>query len=60
MGVGKQIATATCTAYRAIVEKTGAVVPTEMVVARVGWLTGLTQALAAAVIAERWTEKALD
>ncbi|WP_327105055.1 zinc ribbon domain-containing protein [Nonomuraea glycinis] len=34
--------------------------PTEMVVARVGWLTGLTQALAAAVIAERWTEKALD
>ncbi|MCA2181780.1 hypothetical protein LDL08_37015, partial [Nonomuraea glycinis] len=58
--MGKQTATATCTAYRAIVEKTGVVVPTEALAARVGWLTTLTQTLASAVIAERWTEEALD
>ncbi|GGP10060.1 hypothetical protein GCM10012278_48200 [Nonomuraea glycinis] len=36
------------------------VVPAGVVVARVGWLTTLTQTLASAVIAERWTEEALD
>ncbi|MET8001140.1 transposase [Nonomuraea glycinis] len=58
--MGKQSATATCTAYRAIVKKTGVVVPAGVVVARVSWLITLTQVLASAVIAERWTEEALD
>ncbi|MEU4224182.1 zinc ribbon domain-containing protein [Nonomuraea sp. NPDC026600] len=58
--MGKQTATATCTAYRAIVEKSGVVLPAEVVVGRVGWLTALAQALASSVIAQRWTEEALD
>jgi hypothetical protein len=41
-------------------EATGEAVPERVLVARVGWLTGLTRSLTASVIAERWTEQALD
>ena len=58
-GVGKRIATAV-SRLSGLVEKTGAVVPTEMVVARVAWFDRAHAGLAAAVIAERWTEKALE
>lgn len=49
-------ATATCTAFRAVEERTGGVVTSRVPVERVGFLAALTQAMSAAVVAARWND----
>ena len=49
-------ATATCTAFRAVAEATGELVPARLLTERVGFLATLTQELATAVVAARWNE----
>ncbi|MEV4114433.1 transposase, partial [Nonomuraea sp. NPDC049695] len=53
-------ATAPCTAHGAMVEKTGEIVPQELLARRVGWLTGLARDLTARLVAARWTAADLD
>lgn len=53
------VATASCTAYRAAVESTGEVVGERELVRRVTWLTTLVRAMAAQVVAQRWTAACL-
>jgi hypothetical protein len=47
-------ATATCTAFRAVEERTGEVVTSRVLVERVGFLAALTRAMSAAVVAAHW------
>jgi hypothetical protein len=54
--VASLTATATCTAFRAVVETTGELVPARLLAERVGLLAALTQELATAVMAARWTD----
>jgi hypothetical protein len=54
--VAELTATATCSAYRAVIEVTGEQVGQRHLVERVGWLAELVQRVAAAVVAARWTE----
>jgi hypothetical protein len=49
-------ATATCTAFRAVEERTGEVVTSRLLVERVGFLAALTRAMSAAVVAARWND----
>jgi hypothetical protein len=49
-------ATAPCTAFRAVVEATGELVPGRLLVERVGWLATLIQAMSTSVLATRWTD----
>jgi hypothetical protein len=49
-------ATATCTAFRAVEEKTGEVVTSRLLVERVGFLAALTRAMSAAVVAAHWND----
>jgi hypothetical protein len=49
-------ATATCTAFRAVAEGTGELVPTRLLAERVRLLASLTQELAAAVVAAHWND----
>jgi hypothetical protein len=49
-------ATATCTAFRAVQEATGELVPARLLAERVGFLATLTQELAMAVVAARWND----
>jgi hypothetical protein len=49
-------ATATCTAFRAVAEATGELVPARLLAKRVGFLAALTQELATAVVAARWND----
>jgi hypothetical protein len=49
-------ATVTCTAFRAVEEATGEVVPGRLLVERVGFLAALTQRTTAAMVATRWNE----
>jgi hypothetical protein len=48
--------TATCAAFRAVERDTGELVPTRLLVKRVGFLAALIQAMTTAVIATRWNE----
>ncbi|MGV9376012.1 zinc ribbon domain-containing protein [Nonomuraea sp. NPDC003707] len=58
--MSKLTATATCTAYGAIVDKTGEVVAQALLVQRVAWLTGLAGDLSADIVAARWSAADLD
>jgi hypothetical protein len=49
-------ATATCTAFRAVAEGTGELVPTRLLAERVRLLAALTQELATAVVAAHWND----
>jgi hypothetical protein len=49
-------ATATCTAFRAVAEGTGELVPTRLLAQRVRLLAALTQELATAVVAAHWND----
>ena len=53
-------ATATCTAYRAVVEATGEQVVQRLLAERVGWLVTLAQQRGDSIVAARWTEADLD
>jgi hypothetical protein len=48
--------TATCTAFRAVEEATGELVPPRLLAERVGFLAALIQAMSTAVVAARWNE----
>jgi len=48
--------TATCSAFRAIERATGELVPTRLLVERVGFLVALIQAMTTAVVAARWND----
>jgi hypothetical protein len=49
-------ATVTCTAFRAVEEATGELVPGRLLVERVGFLAALTQQRTAAMVAARWND----
>jgi hypothetical protein len=49
-------ATVTCTAFRAVEEATGELVPARLLAVRVGLLAALTQQMAAAMVAARWND----
>jgi hypothetical protein len=49
-------ATATCTAFRAVEQATGELVPTRLLVERVGFLAALTQAMSTSVVATHWND----
>jgi hypothetical protein len=53
-------ATATCTAYRAVIDATGELVGQRQLAERVGWLAALASHLTEQILAARWTEKDLD
>ncbi|MBT2227551.1 zinc ribbon domain-containing protein [Nonomuraea sp. NEAU-A123] len=53
-------ATASCTAYAAVVEASGEVVAQGLLVRRVAWLAGLTGDLTARLVAVRWNAADLD
>ncbi|MFD1536898.1 transposase, partial [Nonomuraea guangzhouensis] len=53
-------ATASCTAYAAVVEASGEVVSQGLLVVRVAWLAGLAGDLTARLIAARWNAADLD
>jgi hypothetical protein len=48
--------TATCAAFRAVEQATGELVPTRLLVERVGFLAALTRVMSAAVVAARWND----
>jgi transposase len=52
--------TATCRAFRAVIESVGEGVPEKVLVARTTWLNSLIGQMAAAVVAEHWTAADLD
>ncbi|MBT2229578.1 zinc ribbon domain-containing protein [Nonomuraea sp. NEAU-A123] len=54
------IATASCTAYAAVAEVSGEVVPGGLLVRRVAWLSGLARDLTAHLVAARWNAADLD
>jgi hypothetical protein len=49
-------ATVTCTAFRAVEEATGELVPGRLLAERVGFLAALTQQTTAAMVAARWND----
>ncbi|MEU7836330.1 hypothetical protein [Nonomuraea sp. NPDC049129] len=53
-------ATASCTAYAAVVEATGEVVAQALLVRRVAWLTGLARDVTARLVVARWNAADLD
>ncbi|MEV6154842.1 zinc ribbon domain-containing protein [Nonomuraea sp. NPDC052129] len=53
-------ATASCTAYAAVVEATGEVVPQALLVRRVAWLTALARDVTARLVVARWNAADLD
>jgi len=58
--VAALIATANCTAYRAVVEATGELVNSRQLTKRVGWLAALAGQLTDQIITAHWTEVHLD
>jgi hypothetical protein len=57
--VADLMATATCTAFRAVEEVTGESVASRLLVERVGWLAALTRQMTAAVVARHWNDEDL-
>jgi hypothetical protein len=49
-------ATVTCTAFRAVEDATGELVPAQLLAHRVGLLAALTQRMTAAMVAARWND----
>lgn len=58
--VAELTATATCTAYHAVIAATGEVVAQQQLAERVGWIATLAQQLADGIVTARWTEADLD
>jgi hypothetical protein len=54
--VAELTATATCSAFRAVVETTGELVPSRLLIQRVGFLATLAQELTAALTAAHWND----
>ena len=54
--VADLMATATCTAYRAVEATHGESMPSRLLVERVGWLAALTRQMTAAVVARHWND----
>ncbi|MFD3929494.1 zinc ribbon domain-containing protein [Streptomyces sp. NPDC058614] len=54
------MATATCTAFRGVLESTGERVVQRALLERVGFLAQLSQSLTGALVASRWDEESLD
>jgi len=54
--VAELTATATCSAFRAVEETTGELVPSRLLIQRVGFLAALAQELTAAVVAAHWND----
>jgi transposase len=52
-------ATATCTAYRGVVESTGRLLNATALVQRVGWMSGLVQGMTRRLLERHWTPAAL-
>ena len=59
-GVARLMATATCTAFRAVLEGGGERVGQALLFERVGFLAGLSRELTSALVAARWDEESLD
>jgi len=53
-------ATASCTAYRAVVEATGEPLGQRQLAERVGWMAALAQQLADSIVTAHWTDGDLD
>ncbi|WP_327243481.1 zinc ribbon domain-containing protein [Streptomyces sp. NBC_01320] len=60
MGVAKLMATATCTAFRGVLESSGERVGQGLLFERVGFWARLSQELTGALVASRWDEDSLD
>ncbi|TMR93662.1 hypothetical protein [Nonomuraea basaltis] len=60
MRMAVMVATATCTGHRAVVEATGQVLTGPLLAERVAWLTALTRAMTAGIVAGRWNARDLD
>lgn len=60
MGVARLMATATCTAFRGVVEGSGELVGQWMLWERVGFLAALCRELTGRLVASRWDETSLD
>ncbi|WP_327243123.1 hypothetical protein [Streptomyces sp. NBC_01320] len=60
MGVARLMATATCTAFRGVLESSGERVGQGLLFERVGFWARLSQALTGALVASRWDEDSLD
>ncbi|WP_149831264.1 zinc ribbon domain-containing protein [Streptomyces tailanensis] len=60
MGVGRLVATATCTAFGGVVEGSGERVGQRLLYQRVSFLASLCQGLTGALVASRWDEDSLD
>ena len=58
--MARLMATATCTAFRGLVEASGERVGQRVLSERVSFLAGLCQDLARALVASRWDEASLD
>ncbi|MGW1256186.1 hypothetical protein ACWD5Q_13675, partial [Streptomyces sp. NPDC002513] len=54
------MATATCTAFRAVLEDNGLPVGQRVLYERVGFLAALCQDLTTRLVADRWDETSLD
>src|SRR6266545_6363708 len=59
-GVGRVMATATCTAFRGVLESTGERVGQRVLLERVGFLAHLSRELTGVLVASRWDEGSLD
>jgi hypothetical protein len=60
VGVGRLVATATCTAFAGVVEGSGERVGQALLYERVGFLAGLSRELTGRLLASRWDEASLD
>lgn len=58
--VARLMATATCSAFRGVLESTGERVGQRVLLERVGFLARLSQTLSGALVAARWDEDCLD
>ncbi|MER5226679.1 transposase [Streptomyces flaveus] len=60
VGVGRLVATATCTAFRGVVEGSGEQVGQRLLSQRVSFLASLCQELTRGLVASRWDEASLE
>ena len=60
MGVGRLVATATCTAFGGVVEGSGEHVGQRLLLERVSFLASLCQELTRGLVTSRWDEDSLD
>lgn len=60
VGVARLMATATCTAFRGVLESSGERIGQALLSERVGFLARLSRELTGALVASRWDEESLD